>query len=136
MKRCTTCGIEKPLDGFGKHKAGLHGKRAVCRPCNAAANREYVKRNPDKVRATVRNSRLKGEYGITTAQFEALLRQQGGACAICRRRVTRLLHIDHCHRTGRVRGLLCFACNTSLGFLDDDVERLRAAIEYLEASNG
>jgi Recombination endonuclease VII len=72
-------------------------------------------------------------YGLTLAQYRALQARQGNACAICRR-VTRVLCIDHCHVTGRVRGLLCPKCNSALGFCGDDPRLLRAALAYLLAS--
>lgn len=72
-------------------------------------------------------------YGLSLADFRALQARQGNVCAICRR-PARMLCIDHCHVTGRVRGLLCRKCNSALGLYDDDPRLLHAAIEYLEAS--
>jgi Recombination endonuclease VII len=72
-------------------------------------------------------------YGLTLADYRALQAQQGNACAICRK-VTRALCIDHCHVTGRVRGLLCRSCNSALGFYADDPRLLRAALAYLQAA--
>ncbi len=63
-------------------------------------------------------------------------REQGGACAICRRRPARRLCIDHCHATRKVRGLLCDNCNIALGLLDDDPDRLRAALAYVLRARG
>lgn len=80
---------------------------------------------------------LKYLYGITADQFEALLADQGGVCAICGTsewpgsyRCTP--HVDHSHETGEVRGLLCGDCNFGLGKFKDDPKLLRAAAEYLE----
>jgi hypothetical protein len=75
-------------------------------------------------------------YGLSAAEYEALLARQGGRCAACRRKPKRKrrLEVDHCHVTGRVRGLLCNRCNTMLGMGDDDPDRLRAGIAYLEAA--
>src|SRR6185436_11520860 len=63
-------------------------------------------------------------YGLTPADYAALLERQGGACGICRAapRGGKALNVDHCHRTGRVRGLLCFRCNFGLSFFFEDVE--------------
>jgi predicted nucleic acid-binding Zn ribbon protein len=70
------------------------------------------------------------QYGLSVEQYRAMRDRQAGACAICG--VTgKVLHIDHCHSTGRVRGLLCPACNTGLGQFQDDVERMQSAITYL-----
>jgi hypothetical protein len=72
-------------------------------------------------------------YGLSLADYRALQERQGHACAICRK-VTRALCIDHCHVTGRVRGLLCRSCNSALGFCADDPRLLRAALAYLQAA--
>jgi hypothetical protein len=76
----------------------------------------------------------RARYGISEADYQAMLARQGGVCAICRRKSKRRLEIDHCHKTGKVRGLLCGNCNTALGRCHDDPDILRAAIAYLEAS--
>jgi len=73
------------------------------------------------------------KYGITPEQFFAMVKEQDNRCKICKREAgKRRLHIDHCHTTGKIRGLLCSPCNTSLGGFRDDPELLRAAIQYLE----
>lgn len=69
--------------------------------------------------------------------YDEMLSSQGGVCKICGRpdtgRInTRRLFVDHCHKTGRVRGILCYKCNTLIGHAQDDPERLRKAAEYLE----
>jgi Recombination endonuclease VII len=79
-----------------------------------------------------RRAQLK-RYGISPAEYDALLAKQGGACAICRRRTKGRLCIDHCHVTGMVRGLLCNECNGALGYLRDDQASLVAALAYLAA---
>lgn len=73
-------------------------------------------------------------HGVTQEMFDAMLASQDSRCAICRRKQPhgRALHIDHCHETGRVRGLLCEQCNMGLGHFQDDVAALRRAAEYLE----
>lgn len=71
-------------------------------------------------------------YGTTVAWFDKTLEEQGGACAICRVVPEKYrLHIDHCHSSGRVRGLLCNSCNTGIGHFHDDPERLARAIGYV-----
>jgi hypothetical protein len=72
-------------------------------------------------------------YGISLAEYDALLARQGGVCAICRRRQSprAKLCVDHCHLTGRMRGLLCRRCNLALGHLGDDQRTLIAALAYL-----
>jgi hypothetical protein len=80
-----------------------------------------------------RRAQLKRLYGISPAEYDALLAKQGGACAICRKRAKGRLCVDHCHVTGTVRGLLCNECNCALGYLKDDQASLVAALAYLGA---
>lgn len=95
--------------------------------------------NPDRSRAISDRYVLKG-YGLTPEAYDALSVAQGGRCAICgstdtgHKRAKRLF-VDHCHRTGAVRGLLCNRCNTMLGNAADSSDRLRAAAAYLERSS-
>jgi hypothetical protein len=79
---------------------------------------------------------IRRTYGLSPAQFNALFARQGGVCAICRRRPKAHLCVDHCHLTGRVRGLLCHGCNMVLGMSRDDASVMRAAIAYLERAVG
>jgi hypothetical protein len=75
-------------------------------------------------------------YGLTIEDYDRMLVQQGHVCKICKRNPDNKLHIDHCHATKKVRGLLCRKCNTGLGNFDDDPERLREGAAYLEAARG
>ena len=90
-----------------------------------------------------RSREVERRYGITLDEFDAMLERQGHKCAICEQPesvqttksgVRRSLSIDHCHETGKVRGLLCMKCNSLIGHGDDNVETLRRAIEYLDNS--
>jgi hypothetical protein len=77
---------------------------------------------------------LKNHFGITLADYDAMLERQGGGCAICgcrRSKNGKRLAVDHCHVTGDVRGLLCDNCNRGLGYFGDNSERLTKAAEYL-----
>jgi recombination endonuclease VII len=76
------------------------------------------------------------KYGLTPADYERMLREQDGLCALCHRRPARGLVVDHCHATSRVRGLLCDKCNSGLGFFDDDAERMRTGAGYVDRANG
>lgn len=109
-----------------------------------ARDRERYRADPDKYKkrsrerqardpAGTRRSQWKYLYGITPEQFESLFSAQGRACAICRTPDfgTRAPHIDHCHETGKVRGILCDPCNRGLGTFGDDPARIDAAAEYL-----
>lgn len=75
--------------------------------------------HPDRAFRTSKNSRLKKKYGITLAQYEAMLESQGGVCALCGKHPTKnSLCVDHSHVTGRVRGLLCYFCNKTLWWIE------------------
>lgn len=100
-------------------------------------NRKWNATNPDKRREHNRRSLLR-KYGLTLERYEAMLVAQGHACAICQRHQTgslhRQLYIDHDHRTGIVRGLLCYRCNTALGQFGDDAAGLWKALNYVMRS--
>lgn len=79
------------------------------------------------------------KYGITLADYAGLLADQDGACAICKTLSPggahdHRFHVDHCYDTGRVRGLLCFDCNTAIGKFNDDPDMLTVAINYLRSN--
>jgi hypothetical protein len=74
----------------------------------------------------------KRRYGVTPEVWAEMLERQGGVCALCEEK--KELHVDHCHETKKVRGLLCMTCNTALGKFKDDPEVLRRAIAYIECN--
>lgn len=110
---------------------------------NDSTGEPYWKRrrkaNPDRVRRIERNSALKAKYGISLDDYEQLLEDQGYLCAICGLILTQGLVknvcVDHCHKTGTVRGILCGKCNKALGLVDDDADTLKAMVEYVTREN-
>lgn len=105
-----------------------HRRSDKGRATAASAARAWRKRNPGYSRP---NS-LKKLYGMSMQQYQDMLLKQGGVCAICGGRGSRRhLDVDHCHATGRIRGLLCSDCNIMLGKAKDSLGTLRAALEYL-----
>ncbi len=88
--------------------------------------------NPDKVRA----KHLRDTYGLTLAEFDAMVADQDARCGVCRSALQpgRATHVDHDHATGAVRGLLCTRCNTGLARLGDDVFGVARALAYLQAA--
>ncbi len=101
---------------------------------NAKA-RERYRQDPEKHKAAQRRSLLKNKYGITLEEEAEMRERQKGLCAICSGPPNGRwpkLHIDHCHETGKVRGLLCHSCNVGLGNLGDTAKRVREALAYLE----
>ena len=116
---------------------------------NKCNTKEYKNKWYRANRSRNRNHQLKYKFGITLEEYNLMVQSQGGVCAICegvndtRRRgthngenVVMSLAVDHNHKTGKVRGLLCSACNTSLGKFKDDPVLLKKAIHYLEKTNG
>ena len=94
---------------------------------------EYRKSNGRNVKRTY----LKMLYGITIEDFERIQEDQDGKCKICgeeEKAVIRGVPLDHCHETGKIRGLLCHRCNKGLGEFGESPEMLRKAAEYLERS--
>lgn len=99
--------------------------------------RKWSRNNKARRKEIDRNYLLKKRYGITLQAYNAMLTAQGGGCAICGARPETVHHgtlpVDHCHATGKTRGLLCDNCNRALGLLKDDVERVRKMAAYLAA---
>jgi Recombination endonuclease VII len=93
--------------------------------------RSYYQAHKEKICERNRTHYHVRQYGISAAEYDALLKKQNGACAVCRRRSKERLCVDHCHLTGMIRGLLCRRCNLALGILKDDQGSLIAAVAYL-----
>jgi hypothetical protein len=129
--------------------------RALCHPekwrhvtasgeCSTCYARRLRRDSPPFRQAQIevnRRARFQKLYKMTVADYDAMLRDQGGACAICRRPETakqigrtQFLSVDHDHETGAVRGLLCAHCNKALGHFRDSPGLLRYAAEYLETA--
>jgi hypothetical protein len=106
-----------------------------------ARRRRKAKRDPayrarlrDAKRTNARRSFLKVTYGISLEDYDAMLARQGGVCATCRKRRSGRLCVDHCHVTGKVRGLLCRNCNFGLGLFRDDADVVERAAAYLRGA--
>lgn len=105
------------------------------------ANKEHIQQVTKTYKQThkghYREQKLIARYGITQSDYDAMLETQMGVCAICGNlpKEGQLLHVDHCHKTGRVRELVCYRCNSILGYADDNSEVLRNAIAYLERNS-
>jgi len=104
---------------------------AYCKKCYNEKNEQWRKNNPEAYVRSQRNTRRKWQYGIDSDHFYKILDEQGGKCAICKTVVDESAHIDHCHDTGTIRGILCRNCNVGIGMLQDSVEIIGSAVEYL-----
>jgi hypothetical protein len=144
MKTCVCCGLEKDSSLFYKEPRVADGLTARCKQCtkekagNSYQNRkqEVLKQRKaqyDKRRE--KDKKLRSTYGITLEQWESMFKAQGECCAICKS--TSPNHgsgqfvVDHCHKFGQVRGILCGKCNVMLGQANDDQNTLFEAALYL-----
>ena len=96
--------------------------------------KEWRENNPDRVVVHKQNTRLK-PYNLTEEEYKTKLIEQNYQCSICSTDITDKNHIDHCHKSGKVRGLLCRKCNIGLGMFNDNVECMEKAIEYVKRNN-
>lgn len=152
-KLCSACKKMLPIKNFYPRKNRPLGLSPKCKPCerkrrNGYAN-IYREKNREEIRAKdrernklrpnrSRGSMLKRLYGITIPQFDEMLIKQKHLCAICgfkhdESKKSTKLHIDHCHKSKRVRSLLCSRCNKGLGHFKDNPKLIEAAIQYLKA---
>lgn len=149
-----TCGI----CGEVKVQTGKITKKWTCRRCHRKHNKEYAKRNvaklsarglaykkanPAKEQRWQKANQLKIRYGLSWEDFQSKLSNQNQCCALClkpflylefpgsRKEASARIEVDHCHISGRVRGLLHGRCNRLLGHAQDDPELLTLALEYV-----
>ena len=146
MKRCHTCKKTKSVNNFYKNKYHKDGLASACKPCASKYSKEYWKKNKSKLdeynkqwkkkNTDINYNRrvaLKHKYNITLEQYDRMFESQNGVCAICDLAdVTgRRLAVDHNHKTGKVRSLLCYKCNTRLGVIEDK-DFMDKAKQYLK----
>lgn len=119
QKRCCKCRIVKPKSDFWRNVQSADGIHTRCKPC-------------------LREDQNKHKFGLAEGAVESMLQLQNHRCPICLKKLTdgRGRAIDHCHESGKVRGLLCPKCNAGLGFFDDSPELLRAAASYMDQHVG
>lgn len=111
-----------------------NGRRCYCIACLSLLSAAW--RKADVGRHLQHKAKIKHHFGLSVEEYDAMLKRQGGKCAICRGGPTKRykrLSVDHDHKTKKVRGLLCSNCNTGLGYFKDDPENTQAATDYLEA---
>lgn len=157
-KVCTKCNVGYPIAYFSKRKDGKDGLHIWCKRCLKEYQKQYHLRNYERINERHRQyykenpayafaSSLKQLHNITTEQYNKMLKEQNGVCAICGKpetkkdRVgkTQRLSVDHNHNTNKVRGLLCQKCNSILGMAGVDnygIELLCSAISYIKNTDG
>lgn len=148
LKTCAHCKALKPLSDYHAEARRFDGLNRVCKVCSAESHRSWLARNPSKNAELQKRWRdnnpersadhnLKKLYGLPIGTYDKMFAAQEGRCAICKTDDTgkhRRFHVDHCHETGKVRGLLCHGCNVSLGHYKHSIDILQAAITYLAES--
>lgn len=153
MRSCTKCKEAKGLDCFYLDRSKADGYHSICKACHKqsyliqrASNPASVLRarntskqwkldNPERSRLGIRCATLRKKYNISAAEFDLLFEEQGRCCAICSGIESKgygSFHVDHDHKTGKIRGILCQACNVTLGKMMDSPALLRQAADYLE----
>jgi hypothetical protein len=152
-KICATCKVEKPVTEFGVNNDCKDGLHYYCKSCWAKRRRETykaIRKDPVRLRKLLdgvnrynkrhqHKRNLRHNYDMSVEQYQRMLTEQGGLCVICRKPekkkrkgVLQKLSVDHCHTSGRVRGLLCSRCNLMIGMAHENPEILARAIDYLK----
>jgi hypothetical protein len=145
-KICNKCGETKLVESFPKRKDYKDGRLNTCKSCESQRKKKY-EYTPDQWKGY----RLKKKFGITLDDYANMLEKQNHRCAICQthiddyvsqcegsesvyaqRKSKQNFSVDHCHDTGKIRGLLCYNCNLMLGNAKDNSDLLLKAIEYLK----
>lgn len=125
----------RPKDGRDREKRKAWRKKVYAENREAIKEQRKVfrKNNPELVKAYARRSTLKRRYGLTEGEYHSMLAGQDNACAICESKFDgeRIPAVDHCHRTGKVRAILCRSCNSAIALLGEDPKRMSRAIEYV-----
>jgi hypothetical protein len=147
QRTCKTCNLLAQKAFYEKHKKRVSERRKLERQADpekfSERKKKYHLENPEQrkrgwkkwYREHGRSWHLMKAFGISEDEYDAILSRQGGVCAICGSDDPKHSHgrfvVDHCHKTGSVRGLLCHSCNVGIGCLEDNPETLRKAIAYL-----
>ena len=149
MKTCTACAQILPIDSFHQSSVRKNGTIVYQPRCRSCYNAHYATRwhtmdKEKKAKENFRrkekfnsdwhkNYRLTTKYNITLEDFQARYEVQQGKCFICELVVAQdEIRVDHCHKSGKVRKLLCHSCNTLLGHAKEDVNILSKAIDYIK----
>jgi len=150
LKICSTCKKGLPSTAFNKQLKARDSLQARCRDCAKIGDKKYKRTRTDYRRQQLRekynslegkrkhlNRYFKSAYKITLEEYEQLATEQSNKCAICGAFPDddKRLYVDHCHDSKKVRGLLCFHCNTGLGHFRDNSGILKNAINYLYDRN-
>ena len=129
-KHCSRCKEEKELIKFSKDKYHSSGYKSACKKCASLDFTTWRQANLEQIRKQDRVNHYVKAYKLSLEEATTLVLDRTGVCAICG--IVSPLVIDHCHTTNLVRGKICSACNSLLGYSRDNVKTLVNAITYLE----
>jgi len=129
LKICHKCNKTKSWKDFSRKIKGIFGLQPNCKECS----KKWWSEDPIRQKKIQKNSKLKAKFNLTLDQYNEILTHQNGKCAICHKVQNNVsLAVDHCHKTGKIRGLLCGPCNQSIGLLKEDLQIIENLKDYLE----
>lgn len=138
FKSCSECHQKKSLDFFYKNK-NKDGRFNICKVCHHRRVKIWRGKNRAKLPAYSRTASLRNRYGLSNSEYDQMVSAQNNKCLICGEepRKTKAfqtwrLHIDHCHKTKKIRGLLCHLCNRGIGLFRERIDLLEKALAYLK----
>jgi hypothetical protein len=131
-KRCPKCGVRKKRSEYWNDASRPDGITAYCKLCKAKVTNAHVSKNIEYYKKSWREKDLYKKYNLSMDEFENMLKSQDYKCQICKRSLEKYSAVDHDHKTGKIRGLLCRKCNLGLGAAKDSTEVLENMIKYLE----
>lgn len=128
----------QPFANFHRDKTTLLGIAYWCKPCANRNARKNNLKNKDNLeyRKQKKNNYIKNRHGITLQEYNAKLAEQDFVCAICGVELSEgdpNTHLDHCHKSGKLRAFLCTNCNRGLGHFKDSIDNLQKAVDYLNS---
>lgn len=137
MKACWKCKKSKPASQFAKDRSRKDGLQGHCRKCKYAFEQERRKKHPGGRAEQSKRYDPRRYFGITLEQYDIMSETQGNVCAICGgiNPNGKRLAVDHDHKTGKIRGLLCSKCNLALGNIKEQISILRSMENYIKRFN-
>ena len=130
--RCIRCSTTKTWSEFNFNDKCFTGLDSWCKECRLENHKNLRVKNKEYFQLANYKGKLKLNYDMTKEEYELRLEQQQGRCALCFSfRGKKKLSVDHCHKSGKFRGLLCNKCNLALGMFGDSIEWIDRAREYL-----
>lgn len=157
---CTKCKVDQPETNFYKDRSKPSGIHSNCKTCQSSRvktkrtndhvwrkkqiekSKQYREKNPEQTKLSIKNWTYKTKYGITYHQFLSKINEQDGLCKICStklevegRNCSQKAVVDHCHSTGKIRGIICHRCNVGLGNFLDNAQLLNKAQEYISSES-